>query len=114
MKHKNTNEITLKIKYHTDNSDRIYDYIKNYNNVLRFVYNRLYDNSNHDISTKDLLSDIRTMNNIFVDTYFKNGAIYEARSIIKHTENAKVVFGGKKLFVQRCQNKISKEEFELA
>jgi IS605 OrfB family transposase len=54
------------------------------------------------------------MNNIFIDTYFKNGAIYEARSIIEHTKNSKIIFGGKKLFIQRCQNKISKEEFELA
>jgi len=115
MKHKNTNEITLKIKYHTDNSDRICDYIKNYNNVLRFVYNRLYDNINHELSTKDLLSDIRTINNIFVDTYFKNGAIYEARSMFSDSKEQehKVIFGGKKLFIQRCQNKISKEEFNI-
>lgn len=115
MKISKTNVITLKIKYHTDNSDRLIDYIKNYNNVLRFVYNRLYDTKEHELSTKELLTLVNnTMNNIFIDTYFKNGAIYEARSIIEHTESSKIIFGGKKLFIQRCQNKVSREEFELA
>ena len=50
------------------------------------------------------------MNNIFVDSHFKNSAIFDSKSLLK---NDKVIFGGKKLFIDRCQNKISKEEFKL-
>ena len=41
-----SNIITLKIKYSTDENSksRILEYIKNYNNVLRFTYNRLHEN----------------------------------------------------------------------
>ena len=106
-------EITLKIKYNTDNLSRIIEYIKNYNNVLRFAYNRLYDISTHSMSTKDLLTCINSMNNVFIDTYFKNGAMYEARSLISNNEDNKVIFGGRKLFIDKCQHKISKEDFEI-
>ena len=50
------------------------------------------------------------MNNVFVDSYFKCSAIFDSKSLLK---NDKVIFGGKKLFVERCQNKISKKEFQL-
>ena len=50
------------------------------------------------------------MNNIFVDSHFKNSAIFDSKSLLR---NEKVIFGGKKLFIDRCQNKISKEEFQI-
>lgn len=113
---KSSNEITLKFAYtciKQENSNKILEYIKNYNCVLRYVYNRLYDIPNHSMSTKDIFDYIRNMKNIFIDTYFENGAIYEAKALIKNTKDKKVIFGGKKLFIKRCQNKISKEEFKL-
>ena len=37
------NNITLKIKYLSQNKERIIEYIKNYNNVVKFTYNRLLE-----------------------------------------------------------------------
>ena len=70
-----SNIITLKIKYSTDEQSktRILEYIKNYNNVLRFTYNRLHENK--DLKTKEITVLQKIMNNIFVDSHFKNSAI---------------------------------------
>ena len=105
-----SNIITLKIKYSTDEQSktRILEYIKNYNNVLRFTYNRLHENK--DLKTKEITLLQKSMNNIFVDSHFKNSAIFDSKTLL---HNDKVIFGGKKLFIDRCQNKITKEEFRL-
>ena len=105
-----SNIITLKLKYSTDENSksRILEYIKNYNNVLRFTYNRLHENK--DLKTKEITELQKSMNNVFVDSHFKNSAIFDSKTLL---HNDKVIFGGKKLFIDRCQNKISKEEFRL-
>ena len=105
-----SNIITLKLKYSTDEQSktRILEYIKNYNNVLRFTYNRLHENK--DLKTKEITVLQKTMNNIFIDSHFKNSAIFDSKTLIRNDE---VIFGGKKLFIDRCQNKISKEEFQI-
>ena len=110
MKNNEINQITLKIKYSTDEQSktRILEYIKNYNNVLRFTYNRLHENK--DLKTKEITVLQKSMNNVFVDSHFKNSAIFDSKSLLR---NEKVIFGGKKLFIDRCQNKISKEEFQI-
>lgn len=104
------NQITLKIKYSTndDSKNRILEYVKNYNSVLRFTYNRLHENGN--LKTKEITVLQKKMNNVFVDSHFKNSAIFDSKSLL---HNDKLIFGGKKLFIDRCQNKISKEEFQL-
>ena len=106
----NSNIITLKIKYSTDEQSktRILEYIKNYNNVLHFTYNRLHKNDK--LKTKEITELQKSMNNIFVDSHFKNSAIFDSKTLL---HNDKVIFGGKKLFIDRCQNKISKDEFQI-
>lgn len=103
-----SNIITLKIKYEVDenNKSTILSYVKKYNNVLRFTYNRVQEGIT---STKELTKLQKNMNNVFIDSHFKNSAIYEAKAI----ENDKIVFGGKKLFFSRMDNKITKEEYQL-
>ena len=110
MSENDSNIITLKIKYSTDehSKSRILEYIKNYNNVLHFTYNRLHENE--DLKTKEITLLQKTMNNIFVDSYFKCSAIFDSKSLLG---KEKVIFGGKKLFIEKCQNKISKEEFKI-
>ena len=105
------NNITLKIKYHSQNKEEILNYIKNYNNVVKFTYNRLLENGN--LKTKEITVLQKSMNNVFVDSHFKNSAIFDSKALIKRNENNKIIFGGKKLFIQRQQNKISKEEYEI-
>ena len=110
MSENDSNIITLKIKYSTDENSksRILEYIKNYNNVLHFTYNRLHENK--DLKTKEITVLQKTMNNVFVDSHFKNSTIFDSKSLLR---NEKVIFGGKKLFIDRCQNKISKDEFQI-
>ena len=110
MSENDSNIITLKIKYSTDENSktRILEYIKNYNNVLRFTYNRLHENDR--LKTKEITELQKSMNNIFVDSHFKNSAIFDSKTLL---HNDKVIFGGKKLFIDRCQNKISKDEFQI-
>ena len=105
-------QITMKIKYMTENHDRIIELIKNYNSIFGLVYNYIFDNRSSS-STKKIMAHLRTKNNIILDTYFKNGAIYDAKSERKKAKNKKIIFGGKKLFLQRQNHKITKEEYKL-
>ena len=85
--------ITMKIRYKVSSDVdkvRILEYIENYNNVLRFTYNRVQEGAK---STKELTALQNKLNNIFVDSHFKNSAIYNAKACQKD----KVIFGGKKI-----------------
>ena len=112
MSKEETNIITMKIKYRTEtkeDSDRIFQMMVNYNNVVKCTYNYLLKHPK--ASTAEISKYQNSLNNIFLDTHFKGSAIYEAKGLIKKNGENKVIFGGKKLFLQRCQNKITKEEF---
>lgn len=104
-------EITLKIKYNSGNPQRILEMIKNYNSIFGLAYNFMFENKN--ISTKSILNYVNSKNNLFLDTYFKNGAIYDCKSEISRNKNKKIVFGGKNLFFDRQRNLISKEEYKI-
>ncbi len=109
MKNNQNNLITWKIKF-TCEFD-LFDIINEYNKVLRFTYNRLTENS--DLSTKELFAIQKTMNKSdLIGCHLCNSVIYDANAIIKHSDDDKaIIFGGKKLFVKRCQHKIDKETF---
>lgn len=100
--------IKLPIKLNKEEFDIVLNYQKNYNNVLRFSYNRICDNPK--ITTKEITILQKELNNIFIDSHFKNSAFQEAKAIYK-TMGDEVVFGGRHLFNLRQSNKISKEEF---
>ena len=103
---------TLKIQYKCESDtdhNKIFNYIQNYNWVLRFTYNR-FKEYDFDLETKEVTALQKTMNNIFIDSHFLNSARYHAMQY-KDVENT-VVFGGRKNFIERCQHKISKEEFD--
>lgn len=101
-----SSEITLKIKYSVNELDQsaIFGFIKNYNSVLRFTYSRLLDGIT---KTKDLTVEQHKMKNIFIQSHLMNSAQYDAKSIYSNED--KVIFGGKKLFNDRCKGKISQE-----
>ena len=101
--------ITMKIRYKVSSDadkSRILEYIKNYNTVLRFTYNRVQDGIKKH---KDVTALQNSMNNVFVDSWFKESAYINVKNIQKE----KIIFGGKKLFFKRLKGKISKEEFKL-
>jgi hypothetical protein len=100
---------TIKLPYYSLEKDEILNYIKNYNNVLRFTYNRVCENEK--ISTKNLTLLQKKMNNIFVDSHFLNSAQFEAKQL---SENKNIIFGSKKLYFERLNNKISKDNYKLA
>jgi len=101
--------IKLPINLSGDEKEIVLKYQRNQNNVIRFTYNRLLENDN--LTTAELTALQRQMNNVFIDSHFKNSAIDKARELISR-DNGKVIFGGKKLFIQRCQGKISQDEFQ--
>ena len=115
MKKKNNNPITLKIKYSTDKLSLgyIFHVREDYNKVLRFTYNRLVDNPKY--STKELTSLQSKLNNIdSCKSHLKNSAIYNSKEIYNKNKGdnpQKVIFGGRKNFINRCKLNISKEEF---
>lgn len=112
MSEKDTNIITMKIKYHTEtkeDSERIFQMMVNYNNIVKCTYNYLLKHPK--ASTAEISHYQNSLNNIFLDTHFKGSAIYEAKGLMNKNGENKVIFGGKKLFIQRCKNKITKEEF---
>ena len=74
---KSNNIITRKIKYRVNSNedgDTIISYIKSYNNVLRFTFNRLQEQPN--LSTKEISALQKTMNNVLVDVFLCGSAIY--------------------------------------
>ena len=112
MSKEETNIITMKMKYHTEtkeDSERIFQMMVNYNNIVKCTYNYLLKHPK--ASTAEISHYQNSLNNIFLDTHFKGSAIYEAKGLINRIGENKLIFGGKKLFIQRCQNKITKEEF---
>lgn len=105
--------ISTKFEYENEeDKEFVLDLIKNYNSILRFIYNRIYD-SKDTLSRKELYNLIKGMNNNHLPSQFWNTAIIGAKSIYKANGEEKVIFGGKKLFEERQKGKISKEEFQL-
>ena len=103
------NQITLKIKYSCNNS--ILDVIRQYNSVLKVTYNRLLENPK--LKTAEITQLQKNLNNCdLIGSHLRNSAIYDAKSLIE-CSNKPIVFGGKYLFKQRCQHKITKDEFLL-
>ncbi len=103
--------ITLKIKYTTDDHDRVIELIKNYNSIFGLVYNYIFSDSK--ASTKEIINYLKSKNNLFLDTYFRNSAIYDAKSEIAKNKEHRIIFGGKKLFLQKLNNSISNNEYKL-
>lgn len=103
------NLITLKIKYSCGESLR--DVIRQYNSVLRFTYNRLFEN--RKLKTSEITQMQKILENCdLIGSHLRNSAIYDAKALITRSDEP-VIFGGKQLFLQRCQHKINKEEFTL-
>lgn len=111
MKKKTTNLVTYKIGYSC--SESLLDWVKQYNNVLKFTYNRMIEDPK--LTTKGITELQKGINHCdLIGSHFKNSAQYDAKSLIKESEDGKrVIFGGKKLFIQRCQDKISVEDFRI-
>ena len=99
---------TIKIKYTIDDNDKLLlnDYIKQYNHVYRVAFNNL---QSHKVNK---LSELLNLNNIYLlDSWFIQSANYEVKTLYKLVGDKKVIFGGRKNFIKRCQHKISYDEY---
>ena len=113
----------MKIPYALENKEQrelLLKYIKNYNSIYNQVFNFHLDNlkNGYNTKTKDVLKFFKTRNNILLDTWFQQSAFSKVKEILTRLENEKcldkkIIFGGKKLFLERCKNKIDKEDFKL-
>lgn len=103
--------ITLKLKYTTESSnlDIIQECRKQYSSVLHCAYNLRFN----DTSEKDTEHQLKTLNNIsLIGSYLKKCAVKHATQLLENKSDKPMIFGGKKNFLQRCQGKISKEDFQ--
>ena len=101
---------TIKIKYTINDNDKLLlnNYIKQYNHVYRVAFNNL---QSHKVNK---LSELLNLNNIqLLDSWFIQSANYEAKTLYKLVGDKKVIFGGRKNFIKRCQNKISYDEYNF-
>ena len=102
--------ITLKIKYTTteDGLNLIEEYRKQYSSVLRYAYNRRFE----DINELNTEHQINSLNNIpLIKSYLKRCAVKNATQLLKENNKKQIIFGGKKNFIDRCKGKITKDEF---
>ena len=99
---------TIKIKYDANDNDKtlILLYQKQFSNCLHVMFNRLKENK----SLKECRDIAANLNNInLLDSWLRVCALGKAQNILMTSKD--VIFGGKKNFIKRCQNKISYEEF---
>lgn len=100
--------VTLKIEYSCDKS--LIDVIKEYNHVLRFTYNRIFERP--DLKRSEITSLQKGLNNCdLIKSHLRNSAVYDAKALVSRSKKP-IVFGGKQLFEKLRNEKISKEEFK--
>ena len=100
--------ITLKIKYSTDseNYKTIFEYQKQYSTLLRLFYNRRKEGL-QETEIKHL-----QYNNLdLMKSWLRQSCVKEASFLLKRFKESTLIFGGKFNFLQRCQGKISRENF---
>ena len=106
------NIITIKLDYRSSEQERILDCIKNYNSLFRSTYSFYQQVS--DLKQSEVTRLQSSLNNIFLDKWFFNSAVFDVKSFKnKKKKDEKVIFGGTKNFFDRLKGKISKEEYQL-
>ena len=104
--------ITLKLKYFLEDiqdQNLIHSYMNQYNHVFRVAFNKFQSGNRTSVK---LISN--ELNNIeLLDSWFIASALNEAKALYNLNPTSKVIFGGKKNFIQRMKNQISKEQFNL-
>ena len=106
------NIITIKLDYKSSEQERILDCIKNYNALFRSTFS-FYEQVS-DLKQSETTRLQSKLNNIFLDKWFFNSAVFDVKSFKnKKKKDEKVIFGGKKNYFDRLRKKISKEEYQL-
>ncbi len=103
--------ITLKIPYKTssENQSMLSQIRKQFSSVVRYAYNRALEG----IKEKEIRIKVKELNNVSgLGSWLTQCAILEGISIKTKNKTKKVIFGGNKKFIQRIQNKLTKEQFQ--
>lgn len=98
--------ITIKLDIKTDKPERILEYQKQYSNLLHVYYNGYKEGLSQTECKHLQLNGVELL-----DSWFRQSCIFEAKSIHTKNKNNKVIFGGKKNFINRLKKLISKDEF---
>jgi len=99
---------TIKLPYKS--SKDLTPIIKQYSCVVRYCYNRFIEGN----VEKEVRYLTKSLSNIdLLNSWSIQCAIKDAKAIHTRFKGEKVIFGGKKNFILRCKNKISKEEYQL-
>jgi len=99
---------TIKLPYKS--SKDLIPIIKQYSSIVRYSYNRFLE-GNVEKEVRYLTKSLRNIN--LLNSWSIQCAIKDAKAVHMRFKDEKVIFGGKKNFILRCQNKISKEEYQL-
>ena len=102
---------TIKIPYTTtdSNSSIISNYRQQQSIIVRYAYNRFLENK----SEKDIRLLCKNLNNVeLLNSWLVQSAIKKADEIYKNNEDQIVIFGGKRNFIDRIKNKISKDDYK--
>ena len=102
---------TIKLPYQISNSDSsvVKKYRQQQSIIIRYSYNRFLENK----TEKETRLLCKNLNNIdSLNSWLIQSAIKKADEIFKRNKDYKVIFGGKYNFINRIQNKISKDEYK--
>lgn len=104
--------ITIKLQYKStsDFQEFLYKLRKQFSNVYRYSYNRLYDNLNKT----EIYNLILSLNNIeLIKGRLISDCIDFASQLYEKDKksNHRSIFGGKYNFYQKCKERITKEQF---
>ena len=105
------------IKLPIQNQIDITDYLRSYNSIVRFAYNRFADGMGQKEIREIIKSDNYNYNSELLDSWFTQCAIMEAKSwysksiLSKDKKFVPIIFGGKPNLIKRINNKITNDEW---
>lgn len=105
---------TIKLPYYISDEEReiISKLISQSSNMIRLSFNRLNDG----LSERNIRSLSKSYNNIPEDSWLIQSTIRKAKSLYESYKSQKdidsLIFGGKKNFILRCKNKITKQQLK--
>ena len=103
--------ITIKLPY--KNIDEKYlktllDLQRVQSNITRYSFNRFQDG----LKDNDVREQLRQIDNLKIDSWFRQCGLLEAKQVFKRRGNDKVIFGGRKNLNDYLLGKKTKEEFK--
>lgn len=104
--------ITYKFKYELEDKSILKEYLREYNVIYRFAYNRMVDNSSLSLNEVIKIVKDNVKNIKLLDATIIQNACEKAKHTFKTNENKKVIFGGKNNYFRYIKGLITKEEYK--